>query len=55
MHQFLKESAQFCCIGLQATEKDLRDNEMKNIFNSAVDLIKEFNKYYIELSNEKEL
>lgn len=42
-------------LSLLATEKDLRDTEMKNIFDSAVDLIKEFNKYYIELSNEKEL
>ena len=42
-------------LSILATEKDLKDIEMKKIFDSAVNLIKEFNKYYMELSNEKEL
>lgn len=42
-------------LSLLATEKDLKDSEIKITFDSAVNLIKEFNKYYMELSNEKEL
>lgn len=36
-------------ITVLATEKDLEDPEMKKIFESAVDLIKDFNKHSLEL------